>query len=169
MTGSATFTYTITGATGSETYGGTGNARNPILSESATTGVYGSCIFSDPSTTNTRYILRATNKEVLAVNVSTGVSTSIAYPSGVTIGVRVEMLQCFDKVLLFRPSGVAALEWNGSLSGTPAFTVVANGTYTQPVYFDAAGNTTITDGVVTCCRLLRLSVAVMMLHLQLRF
>ena len=149
VTGSATFTYTITGATGSETYGGTGNARNPILSETATTGVYGSCIFSDPSTTNTRYILRATNKEVLAVNVSTGVSTSIAYPSGVTIGVRVEMLQCFDKVLLFRPSGVAALEWNGSLSGNPAFTVVANGTYTQPVYFDAAGNTTITDGVVT--------------------
>jgi hypothetical protein len=149
VTGNTTFTYTITGATGSETYGGTGNARNPILSETATTGVYGSCIFSDPSSTNTRYILRATNKEVLAVNVSTGVATSIAYPSGVTIGTRVEMLQCFDKVLLFRPSGYAALEWTGSLSGTPAFTVVANGTYTQPVYFDAAGNTTITDGVVT--------------------
>jgi len=149
VTGSTTFTFTITGASGSETYGGTGNVRNAVLTIASTNGVYGSCVFSDPSTTNTRYILRATNKEVLAINLGTGSSTSIAYPSGITIGVRVEMLQCFDKVLMFRPGGAAALEWNGSLSGTPAFTVVANGTYTQPVYFDADGNTTITDGVVT--------------------
>lgn len=149
VTGNTTFTYTITGATGSETYSGTGNARNAVLSETATTGVYGSCLFSDPSTTNTRYVIRATNKEALAVNLSTGASTSIAYPSGVTIGSRVEMLQCFDKVLIFRTGGYPSLEWNGSFSGTPAFTTVANGTYTQPVYFDTAGNTTITDGVVT--------------------
>ena len=143
------FTFTIAGATGTETYGGTGTVEPAELSSSATTGVYGSCLFSDPSSTNATYIIRATNSEAIAVRLSTGVATSIAYPSGVSIGNNVNLLQVFDKVLIFRPNGLPALEWNGSLSGTPAFTVVVNGTYTQPTYFDAASNTSITDGVVT--------------------
>lgn len=149
VTSSTQFTFTIAGATGSETYGGTGTVEPAELSSSATTGVYGSCLFSDPSSTNATYIIRATNSEAIAVRLSTGVATSIAYPSGVSIGSNVNLLQVFDKVLIFRPGGLPALEWNGSLTGTPAFTVVTNGTYTQPTYFDAASNTSITDGVVT--------------------
>jgi len=42
------------------------------------------------------------------------------------------MLQAFNKVFIFR-DGKTALEWNGSFSGTPAFTKVSSGTYTQPI------------------------------------
>lgn len=149
VTGSSTFTFTITGATGSETYSlSSATATAPKLSATATTGVYGSCLFSDPSSNNANYIIRATNKEAIATPVAGGSSTTIAYPAGTTISSTVELLQCFDKVLVFR-EGEAALEWDGDLSGSPAFTAVASGPYTQPVYFDAAANGSITDGVVT--------------------
>lgn len=149
VTGSSTFTFTITGATGSETYSlSSATAAAPKLSATATTGVYGSCLFSDPSSNNANYIIRATNKEAIATPVSGGSSTTIAYPAGVTISSAVELLQCFDKVLLFR-DGAAALEWDGDLSGSPAFTAVASGVYTQPVYFDQSSNGSITDGLVT--------------------
>ncbi len=142
------FTFTIAGATGSETYSGSGLVEGAELSGTETNGVYGACRFSDPNDDNEEYILRATNLNVVATKVSDGTSSNIAYPDGVTIADRCALLQCFDKVILFR-EGLTSLEWNGSFSGTPAFTLVANGTYTQPTYFDAANNTTIADGVVT--------------------
>lgn len=149
VTGASTFTFTIAGATGSETYSlSSATVAAPKLSATATTGVYGSCLFSDPSSNNANYIIRATNKEAIATPVGGGSSTTIAYPAGTTISSTVELLQCFDKVILFR-EGLAALEWDGDLSGSPAFTAVASGLYTQPVYFDAAANGSITDGVVT--------------------
>ena len=109
VTTSTQFTFTIAGSTGSETYGGTGTVEPAELSGTATTGVYGSCLFSDPSSTNATYIIRATNSEAIAVRLSTGVATSIAYPSGVSIGSNVNLLQVFDKVLIFRPGGLPAL------------------------------------------------------------
>jgi hypothetical protein len=42
------------------------------------------------------------------------------------------MIQAFNKVFIFR-NGQTALEWDGDLSGTPAFTKVASGEYSQPV------------------------------------
>ncbi len=142
------FTFTISGATGSETYSGSGTVESAELSGTETNGVYGQCRFSDPADDNSEYIIRATNLNAIATNVATGANTTIAYPTGTTIVDRCELLQAFDRVFLFR-DGLTALEWNGSFSGTPAFTLVANGTYTQPVYFDASNNTTIADGVVT--------------------
>lgn len=143
------FTFTIAGATGSETYTVSSGTAGPAkLTGTQTTGVYGSCVFSDPSSQNANYIIRATNQNAIATPVAGGSSTTISYPAGTTLSSDVELLQCFDKVLLFR-EGSAALEWDGDLSGSPAFTEVASGTYTQPVYFDAASNATITDGVVT--------------------
>ena len=148
VTGSTTFTFTIAGATGSETYGGTGVVNNAELSASQTNGVYGQCRFSDPADDNAEYIIRATNLNAIATSVATGVSTTIAYPTDLTITGRCELLQAFDRVFLFR-EGLTALEWDGDLSGTPAFTLVANGTYTQPVYLNSSSNTTIADGVAT--------------------
>jgi hypothetical protein len=58
------------------------------------------------------------------------------------------LLQAFDKVFLFL-EGTTTLEWDGDLSGTPAFVRVANGAFTQPTYMDAATNTVIADGVAT--------------------
>ena len=143
------FTFTIPGATGSETYTVSSGVAGPAkLTATQTTGVYGSCLFSDPSSENANYIIRATNQNAIATPVAGGASTTITYPSGTSISSDVELLQCFDKVIMFR-EGAAALEWNGSLTGSPAFTAVSSGLYTQPVYFDAASNATITDGVVT--------------------
>jgi hypothetical protein len=42
------------------------------------------------------------------------------------------MIQAFNKVFIFR-NGQAALEWDGDFTGTPAFTKVASGEYSQPV------------------------------------
>ena len=143
------FTFTIPGATGSETYTVSSGVAGPAkLTATQTTGVYGSCLFSDPASQNANYIIRATNQNAIATPASGGASTTISYPAGVSISADVELLQCFDKVIMFR-EGQAALEWNGSLTGSPAFTAVDSGVYTQPVYFDAAGNASITDGIVT--------------------
>jgi hypothetical protein len=148
VTSSTQFTFTITGATGNETYSGSGTSKPAALSATAVTGVFGSCLFSNPNTANDNYIVLATNLNAQAIRLSTGVATTIAYPTGVTITSQVNLLQAFDKVFIFR-DGLQALEWNGSLSGTPAFTKVTGGAYTNPVYMDASNNTTVADGIAT--------------------
>lgn len=149
VTGSTTFTFTIANATGSETYtiGGTNYAGAPFISSNIN-NAYGSCLFSDPSDDNDEYFIIAVNSKAIAVNCITGASTDIAYPTGITITDDVEMIQAFNKVFIFR-DGLTALSWNGTLTGSPAFVKVANGTYANTVYFDASNNTAITDGIVT--------------------
>lgn len=141
------FTFTITGATGNETYGGTGTVGAGFLSGDIN-ACYGSCPFSDPSDENSGYIIQALNNTARAVALSDGTSTDIDYPAGITITENVQMVQAFSKVYIFR-DGATALEWNGNLTGSPAFTKVANGTYIQPVVYTASNNTAATAGVVT--------------------
>lgn len=148
VTSTTQFTFTITGATGSETYSGTGITQPAQLSDAFVTGVFGSCLFSNPNTANDNYIVIATNLNAQAIKLSNGVATTIAYPAGVTIASTVELLHAFDKVFIFR-NGQQPLEWNGSFSGTPAFTVVAGGSYSNPVYLDSSNNTTVLDGIAT--------------------
>ncbi len=147
--GTTTFTFTIAGATGSETYtvGGGAIAGAPLIS-SAINAAYGSCLYSDPKSSNAEYIIVALQSKAVAVNRLTGTSTDISYPSGITITSAVEMKQTFDKVFIFR-NGATALYWNGTLTGSPAFAKVANGTYTAKAYFDAVNNTSVADGIVT--------------------
>lgn len=146
VTGLNTFTFTIAGATGSETYGGTATVGAPFIA--AVNACYGSCLFSDPSDDNAEYIILATNDKAIAVSLDDASTTNINYPAGITLSANVEMIQAFGKVFIFR-QGATALEWNGSFSGTPAFTKVDNGTYAYPTYYDASNNTVIADGVVT--------------------
>jgi hypothetical protein len=84
----------------------------------------------------------------VAINLATAASTTIAYPTGVTVSTAVVMLQAFNKVYLFR-DGATALSWDGVLTGSPAFVKVANGSYTQPKVFTAANNAACSAGVVT--------------------
>jgi hypothetical protein len=144
---SDTFTFTISGATGSETYTGTGTAGAGFLSD-AVNGCWGSCLFSDPSNSNAEYIILATYSTAIAVNRASGATTNIAYPTGITITGSVEMKQAFDKVYIFR-DGETALEWDGVLTGSPAFAKVANGTYIYPTYYNSSTNTDVSDGIVT--------------------
>lgn len=147
VTAADTFTFVISGAVGNETYGGTGTAGSPVLAADANFA-YGSCLFSDPSDSNDEYMILAQNSSATAVDLVSGATTTIAYPTGVTISTPVNMIQAFGVVYLFRP-GATALSWNGSFSGSPAFAKVANGTYTQPKILTAAGNAAAVAGVVT--------------------
>jgi hypothetical protein len=150
VTGLNTFTYTIAGATGSETYSVTGasKAGGAIVGTTALNGAFGSCLFSDPASDSQEYIILALYENAVAINMTTKATTTIAYPTGITLTSSVNMLQAFNKVFIFR-DGATALQWNGSFSGSPAFTKVANGDYAASTYLDASNNTSITDGVVT--------------------
>ena len=146
-TGANTFTFTIAGSTGSETYGGSGIAGAPILDDNSINGVYGSCLFSDPATNNTEYIALATNSSLSLIKLSDGSATQISYPSAVTISSKVNLIQAFNYLFIFR-DGLTALQWDGNFS-SPTFTLVDNGAYTQPVIYQATNNTVISSGVVT--------------------
>jgi hypothetical protein len=103
-----------------------------VLDQGQVTEVYASTGFSDPANNASQYILIASNLKVVAKNLTTGATTDIIYPAGETVPPEADMIQAFNKVFIFR-NGQAALEWDGDFTGTPAFTKVASGTYTQPV------------------------------------
>jgi hypothetical protein len=111
-------------------------------------GSYGSCRYSNPNDNNAEYIIIANYDSAFAVNLDTEASTTIAYPSGVTISSPVELIQAIGKVYIFR-DGATALEWNGVLTGSPAFAKTANGNYTQPLILTTANNAVCSGGVVT--------------------
>ena len=140
-----TFTLTIVGLTGKPT--GTATIGAPKIDEGANVKIYGSTEWSDPSASSDFYVICAGNSKAIAVKLTDGTTTDIAYPSGLTITSSVDMIQAFHKVFIFR-DGAVALEWNGSFGGTPAFTLVGNGNYTQPANLDATGFT-IVNGLAT--------------------
>lgn len=146
VTGATTFTFQISGATGTETYGGTGLASAPYIKEIGRN--WGSCKFSDPTSSNQNYIIEAQTEGAVAINLLNATETSINYPAGMVMDSVVDMRQFDNKVYIFR-DGATALVWDGDLFGSPAFTKVANGDYTQPTVFTAANNTAATGGVVT--------------------
>lgn len=141
-----TIEFDVAGATG--TIAGTIVVGAPYIQDDIVNAVYGSCLYSDPKSANDEYIIIATNSTAKAIKIATGVVSDIAYPTGVTVSDSVDMIQAFDKVYIFR-DGLTALEWDGDFTGTPAFALVANGNYTQPVYYDSATNTVASNGVVT--------------------
>jgi len=131
------------------TIGQIGDALTAILDDSAVNEVYGSCGFSNPNDSASQYIILATNVKAVAVKISDGTQTDIDYPALTNISQRVDMIQAFNKVFIFR-NGRVALEWDGVLTGTPAFTKVASGTYTQPeMFYLPMSDVTSTDGLVS--------------------
>ena len=103
-----------------------------VLDQGQVTEVYASTGFSDPANNASQYILIASNLKVVAKNLTTGATTDIIYPAGETVPPEADMIQAFNKVFIFR-NGQVALEWDGDFTGTPAFTKVASGEYSQPV------------------------------------
>ena len=124
-----------------------GDGVTAILNDDAVNAIYGSTSYSDPNNNASQYIIIATNAKAVAINIATGVETDIAYPSLVTVSQSVDMIQAFNKVFIFR-NGQTALEWNGSFSGSPAFTKVASGEYSQPKRLTPT-SVDITDGKAT--------------------
>ena len=130
VTSTTQLTISVAGATG--TAAGTATVGAPSLDDTAVNSVYGAMAFYDDANSNDDYILIAGNAEVVALNLKTNATTSIAYPVGVTISSDVDMIIFKNKVRISR-DGLTSLEWDGDMSGGLAFTEVANGVYTQPI------------------------------------
>lgn len=121
----------------------------PKLKQSEVTEVYGSGLFEDPANEGEPYIIVAGNTKAIAIKLSDQSTVDITYDSGaVQLGTDVTILQSFNRVFIFR-KGLTALEWNGDLTGTPNFTKVPNGSYTQPVLLETTNNSVVLNGKVT--------------------
>lgn len=140
-------TYALVGSAGTYTVNGSTLLSVTNINDLAVSTIYGSCLFSNPASNNDESILIATNSVVKRVSLSTFTTTDIALPSGETIDANVDMLQCFDKVIIMR-QGDQPLEWNG-VTGSP-FVKGAAGVQVQPELMDGAGVTcAIVNGVAT--------------------
>ena len=90
-------------------------ATNPritqiVINDVANANVRASCLFSDPSTNNKEFIIVAMDTVAKKIDLETLAITNIPYPAGQAMGADTEMIQLFDKVMLFR-DGQQALEW----------------------------------------------------------
>lgn len=116
---------TIADQTYSGTASGTATVKFGILNDGAVNAIYGSCAFSDPNSSASQYVIFAANSKAVAVNIATGVTTDLVYPTGVTISDSASMLQAFNKVFIFR-DGNTALENNLTLSIISSATVTGS-------------------------------------------
>ncbi len=106
----------------------------PQLNDGAVNEVYGSCIFSDPNDESESYIILAANTKAVAVKVSDPSTTYDLSYGGETISSAVEMIQAFNKLIIFR-KGDTPLEKDLSatnINTSPTLDKVTSGEYLQP-------------------------------------
>jgi len=125
-----------------------GTVEGPQLDDTAINAVEDAIAYSDPNNDSESYVFCVGTSKASVVNTATNIATLIDYPTGQK-AVGGKALQAFNKVFIFR-DGEVAMEWDGTLTGTPAFTLVANGDYTQPAHLaTSAGEFKITDNIAT--------------------
>lgn len=139
--------YTIEGSpSGSETYDGPGTVISE-LTDTAVGDIYGSCLFSDPADSLAESIVIAGGFEARKVRLSDYTASGLTYPYGATLSGEVEMLQCFDRVILFR-DGLSAWEWIPQGRPVSASSVVTNVvTVTLPAHGLTTGDTVVLSGL----------------------
>ena len=103
-----TLQYTVAGITSVTDTSGT-LSQMPI-NDAANANVRASCLFSDPNTGNKEYVIVALDTVAKKIDLETYVATDIPYPPGQALGADTDMIQVFDKVMLFR-DGQQAFEW----------------------------------------------------------
>jgi len=109
-----TLQYTVAGVTSvTDT---TGTLSQMPINDAANANVRASCLFSDPNTGNKEYVIIALDTVAKKVDLADYSVTNIPYPPGQALGADTDMIQVFDKVMLFR-DGQQAFEWypNGRL------------------------------------------------------
>lgn len=129
-----TLQYTVAGITSVTDTSGT-LSQMPI-NDAANANVRASCLFSDPNTGNKEYVIVALDTVAKKIDLETYVATDIPYPPGQALGADTEMIQVFDKVMLFR-DGQQAFEWFPN--GRSILSAVSNAT--------ASPNTVVTMSV----------------------
>ena len=120
-------TVVITGLTNISTVG---TVRGPFLDDSAINDIEDAIEYSDPNNNSESYVLCVGTNKASVVKTSDSSTIDIDYPGGLDAAGG-QALQAFNKVFIFR-EGKIALEWDGILTGTPEFTRVANGSFTEP-------------------------------------
>ena len=118
-----TLQYTVAGIT--SVADGTGTLSQMVINDVANANVRASCLFSDPNTNNKEYIIIAMDTVAKRIDLATLAITDIPYPAGQAISTDTDMIQVFDKVMLFR-NGQQALEWFPN--GRPILSASSNGT-----------------------------------------
>jgi hypothetical protein len=111
-----TLEYTVDGVTSVTDTSGT-LSQMPI-NDAANANVRASCLFSDPNTANKEYVIVALDTVAKKIDLDENnkdanghlSSVNIPYPPGQALGADTDMIQVFDKVMLFR-DGQQAFEW----------------------------------------------------------
>jgi hypothetical protein len=128
--------------TGVTAVSGTGTLSQMPINDAANANVRASCLFSDPNTNNKEFVIVALDTVAKKIDLAAVESNSlyvpenITYPSGTALGADTDMIQVFDKVMLFR-EGQQALEWYPN--GRPIISASSNAT--------ASPNTVVTMSV----------------------
>ena len=135
-TGANTLTFAVTGVTA---VSGTGTLSIMPINDAANANVRASCLFSDPNTNNREYIIVALDSVAKKIDLATFVATDIPYPIGQSLTEDTEMIQVFDKVMLFR-DGKQAFEWYPN--GRPVLSASQSGTTTVTMNVREHGLTT---------------------------
>lgn len=114
----------------------TGTLSQMPINDAANANVRASCLFSDPNTGNKEYVIVALDTVAKKIDLETYAATDIPYPPGQALGADTEIIQVFDKVMLFR-DGQQAFEWFPN--GRQILSAVSNST--------ASPNTVVTMSV----------------------
>jgi len=130
-----TLDYTIAGVT-TPPIDVTGTLSQMAINDDANANVRASCLFSDPNDSNKEYVIIALDTVAKKIDLDGYAITDIPYPAGEALGSDTDMIQLFDKVMLFR-DGQQALEWYPN--GRPIISASSNGT--------ASPNTVVTVNV----------------------
>ena len=129
---SDTLTFANTGVDESLSVDATYGIIATTLDDDAIGQINGSCVFSDPANNLEESVFLATNGDCKKIALSDYTVTSIAYPFGGSLSGRVEMIQAFDRIYLFR-------------EGSRAWEFIPNGRNIQAAtYTSASGIVQIT-------------------------
>ena len=121
---------------------------SPIpINDNAVTNVRASCLYSDPNSNNKEYILVALNSQIKKIDLDTPSNVeSVLYPAGESVDEDTDMIQAFDKVIVFR-EGDNALQWDQNSAN--AFYRVPGGPYQANRDYNTNNNVTFANGVGT--------------------
>lgn len=119
-----TLSYSLAGVTTAPT-DKIGTLSQMPINDAANANVRASCLFSDPNTSNKEYVIVAMDTVAKKIDLATFAVTDIPYPPGQALGADTEMIQVFDKVMLFR-DGRQAFEWYPN--GRPVISASQSGT-----------------------------------------
>ena len=118
-----TLQYTVPGVTSVSDVNGF-LSQMPI-DDFASANVRASCLFSDPNQSNKEFVVVALDTVAKKIDLDGYTVTDIAYPIGQALGEDTDMIQVFDKVMLFR-DGKQAFEWYPN--GRPIVSAISNAT-----------------------------------------